>query len=381
MSPRPFHAAAGRACAALVLGALTVASHASTFEMPTRQDFVADDGWLDVSRFLDRAYGFIPVLMPITEPAVGYGVAGALLFVDRRGEPGSDEFKRPNLAAVGGLRTENGTNGYLGGYSGRWLDGRLQTTAGLADATINLDFYPAPDVALGYSAKSRGGMVEGKYRLGASDWWAGLRYIYADVSVTFDSPALFPPELLGDRETRLGGASAIVTYDGRDNLFTPTSGLFLDVSYTAFAEALGGDRNFQRADLIGLAFHPLGRDVYFGVKGGARWSSDGTPFYLRPFVQLRGVQAMRYQGTETAEVEAELRWQFHPRFSLVGFGGVGVAGGRASLGGERETVAAGGAGFRYLVAQSYGMHMGIDVARSPDQTVIYVVLGNAWFRP
>ena len=59
----------------------------------------------------------------------------------------------------------------------------------------------------------------------------------------------------------------------------------------------------------------------------------------------------------------------------------GVATGRGWLGGERETVTAGSAGLRYLIAKSYGMHMGIDVARGPDQTIWYVVFGNGWFRP
>lgn len=38
-------------------------------------------------------------------------------------------------------------------------------------------------------------------------------------------------------------------------------------------------------------------------------------------------------------------------------------------------------GFRYLIARSYGLHLGIDVARGPDQTIVCVVFGNAWFRP
>jgi len=45
--------------------------------------FSADDGWLDVSGFLDQAYGFLPVVIPITEPAVGYGAAGGLAFIVR----------------------------------------------------------------------------------------------------------------------------------------------------------------------------------------------------------------------------------------------------------------------------------------------------------
>ena len=30
-----------------------------------------DDGWFDVSGFLDEKYGFLPLAVPITEPAVG----------------------------------------------------------------------------------------------------------------------------------------------------------------------------------------------------------------------------------------------------------------------------------------------------------------------
>ena len=46
-----------------------------------------DDGWVDLSTFLDEPYGFVPVVWPITEPAIGYGAAVALAFI---GKTGSD---------------------------------------------------------------------------------------------------------------------------------------------------------------------------------------------------------------------------------------------------------------------------------------------------
>jgi hypothetical protein len=258
--------------------------------MPTRDDFFdVQDGYVDVSRFLDRDFGFIPVVMPITEPAVGYGAAAALLFVSRRGEPGSEEYRRPNLAAIGGLRTENGTRGAAVGGSGRWLDGRLQLDGGVADADINLDLYTAGGVPLGYSASARGGVVGGKYRLGETPWWTGLRYFYGDVDVRFDPDGGEPPPLARDRSLRLAVLSPTITYDSRDNLFTPECGLFFDATWSIADNAFGSDRDFQRVDVIGLAFHPAGNEVFLGAKLAARWSSDETPFYLRPFVQLRGV--------------------------------------------------------------------------------------------
>jgi hypothetical protein len=49
------------------------------------------------------------------------------------------------------------------------------------------------------------------------------------------------------------------------------------------------------------------------------------PFYLRPFISLRGAPIMRYRGDEVAQIEAELRWQFWKRFGAVGLGGFGAA--------------------------------------------------------
>ena len=37
-----------------------------------------------------------------------------------------------------------------------------------------------------------------------------------------------------------------------------------------------------------------------------------------------------------------------------------------------------GGGFRYLTAREFGLQMGIDVARGPEQWAIYVVFGNSW---
>ncbi|HEX6827926.1 MAG TPA: glyceraldehyde-3-phosphate dehydrogenase, partial [Burkholderiales bacterium] len=87
------------------------------------------------------------------------------------------------------------------------------------------------------------------------------------------------------------------------------------------------------------------------------------------------------QGDDTAEVEGELRWQFHPRFSLVGFAGTGVARSGVVQSDREQTASAWGGGFRYLVAREYGLQMGLDLAQGPDGPIWYVVFGHAWIRP
>jgi hypothetical protein len=43
-----------------------------------------------------------------------------------------------------------------------------------------------------------------------------------------------------------------------------------------------------------IAWYPLAANVTLGTRANYAWSSDGTPFFLRPLVQLRGVPAPRY---------------------------------------------------------------------------------------
>ena len=365
-------------------------------ETPTSDSKLVDptDGWLDVSAFLDTAYGFVPVISPITEPAVGYGAAGALVFIDRNPPPPGGGFVRPNIAAVGGLATENGTNGVFGAHLGTWMDGRLNTIVGLADVDMNLEFFglggdriKQPD-GLKYSMAATGGMAGGSYRVSDTHAWLGLRYAYAETNVTAGwsrpQPPIFPDRPVlptADLSLDLAVITPTFTFDTRDNFFTPTSGWYADLSANFARSALGSDRDFERVDLNVIHYRPVSGQVYLGIRGAVKSSSDGTPFFMRPFVVLRGVEAVRYQGDQAAEIEAETRWQFHPRISLVAFGGAGAA--RSSERGiDAETNAWGaGVGFRYLAARTYGLHMGVDVATGPDGLIFYVIFGNAWMRP
>jgi len=62
---------------------------------------------------------------------------------------------------------------------------------------------------------------------------------------------------------------------------------------------------------------------------------------------------------------------------VVGFGGYGKTFNDEIQGSSAWN---GGAGFRYLMARLFGLKMGIDVARGPEQWAVYVVFGSAWLR-
>lgn len=161
------------------------------------------------------------------------------------------------------------------------------------------------------------------------------------------------------------------------NLFTPTRGAYAETSLLASRASLGAKADFERFRQLLLGWLPVSSAVMVGARADLAASSEGTPFFLRPYVALRGVPAMRYQGDRVATLETEVRWQFHGRWSAVAFAG----GGRTERRADDATrgVGSGGAGFRYELARRFGLHVGLDVARSIETTAVYLQVGNAWF--
>jgi len=374
-----------------VLDAAASPSAVAEPSQPSAKDqsnfYSAEDGWLDVSSFLDQKYGFMPLVIPITEPAVGYGAAGGLAFIDKPMGQAQAGFGRPNITVVGGLGTENGTWGVMAGDLRHWFGDRLQTLVGVVKASVNLDFYGIGDDSalkdhpLSYNLEPVVGLVRAKYRLGGSKVWAGLGYALASTQVTFDAPAATPGLPDVQQVSRVGGLAPSLSFDSRDNIFTPIRGTFVELTAGFFSPTLGGDDEFQRYSLIAIQYLPLHTDVAMGVRGDATVSAGDVPFYMRPFIALRGAPVMRYQGDEVAQIEAEVRWQCWKRFSLVGFAGYGAAWNDFMRIDNTLTIVTGGTGFRYEIARAYGLHMGLDVAFGPDTTAIYVQFGSAWMRP
>jgi Omp85 superfamily domain len=369
-------------CCSLALSAAAAAQ-----ADPPAEQQAEDDGWPDASGFLDEKYGFLPVAMPITEPAVGYGAALGAAFVSKPFGAALQGLGRPNVTFVGGMATANGSWGVFAADMRYWLDDRLQTLANLIYADVNLDYYGIgedsvlADDPLRYTLNPVGLALQAKYRFGDTRIWGGLGYSFAVMRVKFDPAAneSHLPEV--DNSSRVAGLTLLTTFDSRDNFFTPLRGTFVELTFGIFGKLLGGEQNFERAALTAIQYFPLPFKLFLGLRGDLSASFGDAPFYLQPFISLRGVPVMRHQGEEVAQAEVELRWQFYGRLSLVGFFGGGGAWNNFEKLDNSTGIVAGGPGIRYELARDYGIHMGIDVGFSRDVTAFYVQVGNAWMRP
>ena len=365
----------------LSLGAFADASQA---QVPER--FIdADDGMFDISTHLLENRGVLPVPIIITKPAVGYGGGLVGLFFD---QPLGDALKTslgetgkaipPNITAVGAFKTENGSWGALFGHHHTWERDRYRYLGGFAKAEMQLDYYGLLGKPRAYRLDGLGLMQQLLARAGDTDWFFGARYAWLKVNPSFGDG--WPGDLEGRplNEVRIGRLSLVADHDTRDNIFTPTSGHFIEAEAIVARPDLGGTTSYEQFNLRGFDWLPLGQSFILGLRGDVQLSRGDVPFFAKPFVNMRGVPALRYQDNNAAVAETELWWKATPRWSLLGFAGVGRAWGQRDAFNETPTVRAAGAGFRYLIAKQLGIHAGIDVARSATGTVVYLQVGSPW---
>ena len=343
----------------------------------------ADDGALDLGDYLLRHRGVLPVPIIVTEPAVGYGGGVALAYFSQSFEESARASRErgeavvpPDISIGVGLKTENGTWGGGAGHMGFWDQDRWRYLGFAGKAQLNLDYFSVSGQPRAYRLDAMGLMQQLVRRVGHTGWFAGARYTYASTQSRFGAGR---PEDVPERglDSAIGKLGLVLDHDTRDNIFTPSRGTFFEMEAAFARGAFGSDSSYESLYARAYSWHPMG-DLVLGARADARLSGGDVPFYAQPYIALRGVPAVRYQDRNALVAETELRWNVTPRWALVAFAGAGKAYGRRQSWGEADTVVAGGAGFRYLVARKLDMYAGLDVARGPEDSAIYIQVGSAW---
>ncbi len=370
----------------VLLFSITPMVQASCFD----QFFDPQDGKLDVSQWLSGQTGFLPVPLVISDPAVGYGGGLAVVFFHDPEEDGqqTDDVNEmlnmpPSISFVAGAYTENESWLAAGGHVASWKSDTIRYTGVAGYGDLNLKFYGVqsevnPD-DLGFKFNIQGFFLlqELIFRVKQSNLFVGGRYSYLSSDIAFNIFDEVPDASKGHLDSSTGGLGLIVKYDTRDNIISPNKGHYAKFEPVFYNKAFGGDFNYTKTKISTYSYWPISKLV-LGVRLEGDFSTGEVPFYDAPFIDMRGIPAMRYQGENVFVGELEGRWDLTPRWSLVGFIGSGWTADSFSELNDESGKVAGGGGFRYLIARRYGMRVGLDVARGPEDTVVYLAVGGNW---
>ena len=348
-----------------------------------------EDGALDLSQFLLEAHGVLPVLIPITEPAVGYGGGAALLYFHNRTKK-YDTYVPPSVSGVAGLATENKTWGAGVFHRHIFGENRVRTMTAVFKPDVRVNYFGNNNPVLEenpVSIRMDSWVVLQKVeaRLGDSNFYAGASYSYFNTEVTFDTIPGRPiiNEILKGLNTN-STISAIrpgVTYDSRNNAFTPTRGINAEVSVNYSAKWLGSSDDFTTLHTDFLAYLPISERLNSGWRFQGSYLLGEAPFYAYPFVSLRGIPALRYQGDNVLVSETEWSYNVYRRWTLLGFFGGGKAFSDFGDFGQANWAYTVGTGFRYKIARLLGVDMGADFAwGNGEDFAFYIVFGTSWLR-
>lgn len=346
-----------------------------------------EDGKLDLSDWLVERKGVLPIPMVITEPAVGVGGGVALMFLRNSMAESAQKARESGLAVspdiwvVGGAATENGTKAAFVGGMKSFGDGRFKYRGGVGKADVNLAYYGTAGGATGIDYSLDGWMSSQQVlaRLGKSDNWIGARWIYMNLSNKLDISGNPGAQLQPHEVTRkASGLGVTLEHDSRDNIFTPSKGWTGAIDAMFYDPDIGSATRFQSYRGHVFGYWPVRKDLVLAGRVDGRAARGQVPFYMQPFIDMRGIPAARYQDRNTAVVEAEVRWNFTPRWAAVGFMGAGRAWGRSTSFDDAGSAVSKGVGVRYLLARKLGLWVGLDYARGPESSTYYIQVGSAW---
>lgn len=351
------------------------------------------DHKLDLSDWIINANGFVPVPVIITEPALGnFGFGIAPVFLKKKPPIVTDGKATPvppDITAVAAAYTLNKTWFVGGGRMATIPKLRLRYKIGAGYANVNMDYYREVanqgEQQFGFNLKTVVAYGYLARQLHDPRFQIGMQYLFLNVKLKLQNGSQLP-DFVKEKEVKsnISELGVVGEYDSRDNIFTPDRGVKIHTHVNFSDNIFGSSYDYQRLNSYLYWYVP----VFHRKESGKNWISGfrvdyqqmwgDPPFFILPYVDLRGIPTMRYQGKVNILAETEQRWDFVRRWSLLAFGGLGKAFNDYSEFGDAELVYNYGAGFRYLLARKFRLRCGIDIARGPGNWAYYIVFGSYW---
>ncbi len=335
---------------------------------------------------------FLPLPIFITEPAIGEGLGAALVYFHKEkkddglnattGRALTRTGKRlkspPTATGIFGAYTNDDTAIVGIGHSNSFMDDRYRVLGATAKTRINSQLYLA-DRPFDFTFEGNLLYASLKTRIGDSNAFFGITTSYTDATIDFTTGLTeFDNTSLLDFSFVDVGLAASLIYDTRDNTLMPTSGYIVDLTTWRYDETFGGDFDYQKHILKQSTYFAFAENYVLGLRLNLSSADGDVPFYAQPYVKLRGIPALRYQGESAGAVEVELRRRLGERWSVSVFSGAGSNDARADRTETDDDIKTLGLGLRYLALKEQDAWVGIDIAEGPEDTALYIQMGNAW---
>lgn len=219
----------------------------------------------------------------------------------------------------------------------------------------------------------------------AKNLFFGVLYEYQRVfDIDYQTDGLFDQQdVPGRYGYHVSGFGLSVTYDTRNNAFSPDRGVMLQFSFDRFAPFFGSDYQYTNYVIDLRRFLRLFRRQVLALQIFGSFNAGETPLrslsYLGGANLMRGYYAGRYRDKNAAVIQAEYRLPLFWRIGATGFADMGNVGPElASINFHHFKYSYGG-GLRIALNEKEKLNLRLDygIARGSSQG-FYLQLGEAF---
>lgn len=214
--------------------------------------------------------------------------------------------------------------------------------------------------------------------------YLGLKYRLESTKIVETEPGkLLDQDLvLGSRGGLLSGPGLAASYDNRDNIFYPNSGLYLQANLNWNNHFFGSDYDFLSFQFDLRNYHRVGEDQVLAVQALAETNTGDVPFYRLALLGgdslLRGFYNGRFRDMNLVAFQAEYRFPVWKRLGAVVFGAMGSLANRFRDISFDNLKYAAGFGLRFKIIPKENANLRVDLAFGPGTYGIYFKAGESF---
>lgn len=290
----------------------------------------------------------------------------------------NDTVSPASLSGLGGIYTTN--ESYVFALFSKFYFGqnKYRATVAAAQGNINSQFFQDVPGYQGYVDFSNNtfyflGQMQHKI---INRMYGGINFTYIDRYTEFDT------DLAEAEYETLMGVGAIITFDSRDSVYYPRSGVIGELKVNSYPKAFDNalESNTITADLNQYNGMMEGRDVlaFRGYVGVGLGDLSFNQQFVVNNTDIRGYTQGKYRGEQIVALQSEYRYNPFKKIGFVGFAGVASVFSGENEDDNAKLLPAGGVGFRVNVFPKNHMNIGIDVAAGVGDWGMYFRIGESF---
>ncbi len=178
------------------------------------------------------------------------------------------------------------------------------------------------------------------------------------------------------------GAGILLTWDTRNNAFSPVHGVFAEINITGFTKKLGSDFNFSSYVIDFRKFMPAGWNRVLGFQAFSKVNNGPTPIRYLSMLGgtgiMRGLYKGRYTDQNMIAFQTELRQYLFWRLGVAGFAAAGQVSNQVKSFGLNDFHFAYGLGLRLVLQEKEKLNLRVDFGFSEKNKGVYVILKESF---